>query len=213
MTKTSEPKEVLGIFITKNEISNLNIEHIHVTDYAIQTILKTVRLNEEVQKEVVDKMVDRTPDFFTLSHEEQVNKIKTVLTFETVIEYLRLNDYIHEGIDMIETGIDNEGSIVVSAFYADNTEITDSIFANGMTEEEVNQMEKDFNVIDSSINIIEEAKKKMKSMKNVVPFENRATRRLREKNEKQQARLNSQAKNKKSNIIPFQKTERTEAND
>ncbi|WP_263117553.1 hypothetical protein [Bacillus subtilis] len=213
MTKTSEPKEVLGIFITKNEISNLNIEHIHVTDYAIQTILKTVRLNEEVQKEVVDKMVDRTPDFFKLSHEEQVNKIKTVLTFETVIEYLRLNDYIHEGIDMIETGIDNEGSIVVSAFYANNTEITDSIFANGMTEEEVNQMEKDFNVIDSSINIVEEAKKKMESMKNVVPFENRATRRLREKNEKQQARLNSQAKSKKSNIIPFQKTERTEAND
>lgn len=207
MTKTSEQKEVLGIFITKNEISNLNIEHIHVTDYAIQTILKTVRLNEEVQKEVVDKMVDRTPDFFKLSHEEQVNKIKTVLTFETVIEYLRLNDYIHEGIDMIETGIDNEGSIVISAFYANNTEITDSIFANGMTEEEVNQMEKDFNVIDSSINIIEEAKKKMESMKNVVPFENRATRRLREKNEKQQA------KSKKSNIIPFQKTERTEAND
>lgn len=129
----------------------------------------------------MQQWIDRTPNYFKLGPEEQINKIKTVLTMETVIEYLRLNNYIREGIDMIETGIDEEGSIVVSAYYVNDTELTDKVFNEQMTEEQVNQMETEYNIIDNSINIVEEAKKKMESMKNVVPFENRETRRLRNK--------------------------------
>lgn len=44
MNKPTEQKEVLGIFITKNEVANLNMEHIHVSDFAIQTILKQFAL-------------------------------------------------------------------------------------------------------------------------------------------------------------------------
>ncbi|MES9681719.1 hypothetical protein ABWK22_02140 [Gottfriedia acidiceleris] len=179
MTKTLEQNEVLGIFITKSEVSNLNVEYIHVTDFAIQTILKTIRLNPEVQAEVIDKMVERTPGYFQLKPEEQVNKIKTTLTIETVIEYLRLNEYIREDIDMIEVGIDEEGSIVVSAFYVAKTEVLEKVFTEELTEEQTNELEKQINILDGSINIYEEAKKRLEQMKkdNVVPFQNREARR------------------------------------
>lgn len=180
MTKTQEQKEVLGIFITKNEISNLNVEYIHVTDFAIQTILKTIRLNQEAQQEVIDKMVDRTPNYFQLDPEVQVSKIQTTLTIETVVEYLRLHEYIREGIDMIEVGIDQEGSIVVSAFYVEKTETLEKVFNEEMSEEQINELEKQVNILDGSINIYEEAKKRVEKMKkdNVIPFQNRAARRL-----------------------------------
>lgn len=179
MTNTNEPKEVLGIFVQKNEVSNLNMETIHVTDYAIQTILKTIRLNPEVQEEVIDKMVDRTPDYFNLSPEEQTNKIKTTLTIETVIEYLRLEGYIREGIDMVEVGIDEEGSLVVQAYYVAKTELTEKVFKEQMTEEQMEEYERQINILDGSMNIYEEAKKKLEQMKkdNVIPFPNREARR------------------------------------
>jgi len=176
----SEQKEILGILITKNEVSNMNMEYIHVANFAIETILKTIRLNEPAQIEAVNKLVDRTPNWMELEPEEQSNKIKTVLTIETVIEYLRLENYIREGIDMIEVGIDPEGTIIVSAFYIQKDEVTDKVFKDQYTEEQINQMEKQLNVLDGSINIYEEAKKRVEKMKknNVVPFQNRAARRL-----------------------------------
>ncbi|PFP65215.1 hypothetical protein COK00_11380 [Bacillus cereus] len=180
MNKPTEQKEVLGIFITKNEVANLNMEHIHVSDFAIQTILKTIRLNPEVQAEVIDKMVERTPGYFQLDPEEQVNKIKTTLTIETVVEYLRLHEYIREGIDMIEVGIDPEGSIIVSAFYVGQDEALDKVFRKELTPEEIDQLEKEVNILDGQVNIYEEAKKRLDQMKadNVIPFQNRAVRRL-----------------------------------
>ncbi|PFB64374.1 hypothetical protein [Bacillus cereus] len=180
MNKPTEQKEVLGIFITKNEVANLNMEHIHVSDFAIQTILKTIRLTPEVQAEVIDKMVERTPGYFQLTPEEQVNKIKTTLTIETVVEYLRLHEYIREGIDMIEVGIDPEGSIIVSAFYVEQNETLDKVFRKDLTPEEIDQLEKEVNILDGQVNIYEEAKKRLDQMKkdNVVPFQNREARRL-----------------------------------
>lgn len=173
-------KEVLGIFITKQQIANMKLEHIHVSDFAIQTILKTVHLNAEAQEEIVDKLVDRTPNWRALEPEEQINKIKTVLTQETVIEYLRLNEQIRPEVDMLEVGIDVEGSIIVSAYYIEKNELTEKVLKeNEMTEEQVEQLEREINILDGSINIYEEAKKKLEQMKkdNVVPFQNRAMRR------------------------------------
>lgn len=183
MTNQPKDNEILGIVITKNEISNLNVEYIHVAEYAIDPILKSIRLTPAAQQEAVDKMVDRTPDFFELEPEVQTNKIKTVLTIETVIEYLRLNDYIREGIDMIEVGINDEGTIIVSAFYVAKTELTEKVFSEEMTEEQIDEMERQINILDGSINIYEEAKKRVEKMKknNVVPFQNRAARRKAQK--------------------------------
>lgn len=183
MTNTverTEQKEMLGILITKNEVSNMNMEYIHVANFAIETILKTIRLNESAQIEAVHKLVDRTPNWMELEPEEQSYKIKTVLTIETVIEYLRLENYIREDIDMIEVGIDPEGTIIVSAFYIKKNEITDKVFKEQYTEEQIEQMEKQLNILDGSINIYEEAKKRVEQMKknNVVPFQNRVARRL-----------------------------------
>ncbi|UOE58210.1 hypothetical protein [Cytobacillus oceanisediminis] len=177
-------QEVLGIFITKQEIGNMKIDHIHVSDFALQAILKSVHLTKEAQEEIVDKLVDRTPNWVKLDTNTQVNKIKTVLTQETIIEYLRLNDYIREGVDMVEVGIDEEGSVVASVFYVEKTEVLEKVFTDEMTEEQVNQLEKEINILDGSINIYEEAKKKMEQMdKNkVVPFMNRAARRKAAKN-------------------------------
>lgn len=176
MTNT-KTDEVLGIFISTNELSNMQIDRIQVTDFAIQTILKTIHLNKEVQEEAIDRMIDRTPTYFALTSAEQIDKIKITLTFETVVEYLRLKDYIRENVYMIETGVDVEGTIVISAFYVKSTEVTDKVFNDSISEEQEKQLEKDINIIDSSINVVEEAKKRLKE-NNVVPFQNRAQRRL-----------------------------------
>lgn len=183
---TTKQKEVLGIFIQKNDIANMNLETIHVTDFAIQTILKSIQLTPEAQEEVVNSLVDRTPNWVQLDSEEQVNKIKIALTYETVIEYLRLHEYIREGIDMIETAVDEEGSIVISAYYVNDTEETKKMFKD-VSEEDIKKMENDINqfnaaasALDGSINILEEAQKRIKA-NNIVPFQNRAARRAAKK--------------------------------
>lgn len=173
----NQTKEILGIFITQQEVANMKVDHIHVTDFAIQTILKTVHLNQDSQNEIVDKLVDRNPNWARLTPESQINKIKVALTQETVAEYLRLNKYISENVDMLEMGIDKEGSIVVSAFYIEQPEAVKNALPQ-LSEEEVNEMEAQMNILDGSIDILGEAKKKLESMDKVVPFQNRAARRL-----------------------------------
>lgn len=177
-------KEVLGIFITKQNVGNMNIEHIHVSDFAIQTILKTVQLSQKTQFEVVDKLVDRTPDWLSHEEEDRMVKIKAALIQETVVEYLRLTEEIREDVDMLEIGIDKEGSIIVSAYYIDKSQIPKEIIEkNKMTHEKVEQLEREINILNGSINIYEEAKKKLEQMKkdNVVSLPNRAARRQRKK--------------------------------
>ncbi|WP_455660789.1 hypothetical protein [Pradoshia sp.] len=179
----TKQKEVLGIFIQKNDIANMGLETIHVTDFAIQTILKTIKLLPEVQEEVVDKLVDRTPNWGTLESDEQLDKIKTALTYETVIEYLRLENYIREDADMIEVAVDEEGSIVVSVYYVAKTDETAKLFKDEMSEEQINQLENQMNQVHAfdMDNILEEAKKRLEKKNNVIPFANRAARRAAKK--------------------------------
>jgi len=160
------PQEVLGIIIQEQEVGNMKINHIHVSDFAIQTILKTISLSEKAQFEAVDKLVDRTPEWTSLKQEVQMDRIKIILTQETVIEYLRYNEDIKEDVSMIETGIDEEGSIIVTAYYIQEDEATNNILGQDpLTEEQVNEMERSFNVVTSQINVVEEAKKRLEQMK------------------------------------------------
>lgn len=153
--------EILGIIITKETVGNMNLEHIHVSNGAIQLILKSIKLNEEAQLEIVDKLVDRSPNWSTLSQEEQINKIKTILTQETVIEYLRFNGDIRQDVNMLEAGIDKEGSIIVTAFYIKDDEQIEKVLYPELTEEQVNAMEREINILSNDMNLLEVAQKQL----------------------------------------------------
>lgn len=112
-----EVEEVPGIFITKETVSNMDMERILVAGFAVMDILQRTKLSQRTQEEAVDKLVDRTPNFLKLKPEVRVEKIKMVLTEETVIEYLRHEGIIRKNVDMVEVGVDEEGSVVVTAFY------------------------------------------------------------------------------------------------
>ncbi|MEK1828890.1 hypothetical protein AAAC51_07015 [Priestia megaterium] len=136
----------------------MNIEYIHVSEEAVEPILKSVQLVEKSQQEAVDKMIDRTPNYFELDSKEQVAKIKMVLTTETIVEYLRLHDYIKKDVDMLEIGINDEGTTIVSAFYVEKGELENEVFKDQMSEKDVEELERQYNALDGSVNIYEEAK-------------------------------------------------------
>lgn len=115
--KPYEDVEMPGIFISKETISNMEMERIMVAGFAVVDILSRTQLSQAAQEEAIDKLVDRTPNFIKLKPEVAVEKIKMVLTQETVIEYLRHQDIIRKNSDMVEVGVDEEGSLVVTAFY------------------------------------------------------------------------------------------------
>lgn len=158
---TPTASEVLGIIITKESIGNMDLEHIHVSDGAIQLILKSIRLNQDTQNEIVDKLVDRSPNWASLTQEEQIDKIKTILTQETVIEYLRLNGDIRENVNMLETGIDQEGSIVITAFYIHEDEKVKQVLHPELTKEQVDAMEREINILSNDMNLLEVAQKRL----------------------------------------------------
>lgn len=158
---TPTASEVLGIIITKESIGNMDLEHIHVSDGAIQLILKSIRLNQDTQNEIVDKLVDRSPNWASLTQEEQIDKIKTILTQETVIEYLRLNGDIRENVNMLETGIDQEGSIVITAFYIHEDEKVKQVLHPELTKEQVDAMEREINILSNDMNLLEVAQKQL----------------------------------------------------
>lgn len=171
-----------GLTVEQKTISNMEVDYITVPDPLIRVILQEVQLHKEVQEEAIDKMVERTVDYFQLEPKEQVRKIETTLVIETVIEFLRLTSFIKDGIDMVEAGISDEGSVVVTAYYVGQNELTKKVFDGEMSEAEVNEMEKQINILDGSINIYEEAKKRLaEKQNNVIPFQNREQRRIAKK--------------------------------
>lgn len=168
--------EYLGIFLTKQEIANMQLEHIHVPDYGVHQILKTVNLTAESQQEVIDTLVDRTPHWMKLSDEERTNKMKIVLAQETVVEYLRLNEMVRQEADMLEVGIDEEGTIVVSVYYIEKNEEVDNALKKP-SQEEIARLEREVNILDGRMDLVEEAKKRLeKKQGKVIPL-NRAARR------------------------------------
>lgn len=109
--------EIPGIFITKETVSNMDMERILVAGFAVVDIIQRTKLLQAAQEETVDKLVDRTPNWLKLDSDVRVEKIKAALTEETVVEYLRHEGIIRDKVDMVEVGIDEEGSVIVTAFY------------------------------------------------------------------------------------------------
>jgi len=170
------PEEVPGIFITKETISNMEKERILVAGFAVVDILARTKLSIEAQDEAVDKLAARTPYLFQMEPTQIHEKIKVALTQETVIEYLRHEGIIRKEVDMVEAGIDEEGSVVVTAFYTKvSREIRRAIQKN-MKPEDMERMEQAINLLDQDVNLVEAAAKKLEAMKNkpkVVPFKKR----------------------------------------
>src|SRR4051812_11366303 len=105
---SADVQEVPGIFISKETISNMDMERIMVAGFAVVDIVQRTRLSKSAQEEAVDKLVDRTPNFMKLKSEVRIEKIKAVLTEETVVEYLRHEGIIRKNVDMVEVGVDEE---------------------------------------------------------------------------------------------------------
>ena len=158
------PEEMPGIFISKERIQNMDMERIMVANYAVAMMLEHVQLNEEEQMRAVDKLVDRTPNWLKLKPEVQMEKIKSCLRQETVIEYLRSLDLIRKNVDMVESGIDNEGSVVVRAFYTEMNREMRRMLQKNMKQEDVDRMEQAVNILESDSNLVDLAAERIKRM-------------------------------------------------
>lgn len=113
-------EQVSGIFVDEHQVSNMKIQRIVVSNPAILKILELVRLPIADQEDAVDKLVDRTPEWKDLETDDQIARIKAVLTQETVLYYLQCIETVRSSVDFCEVGIDVEGSVVVYAYYTTN---------------------------------------------------------------------------------------------
>lgn len=160
----AELEEVPGIFITKDTISNMDMERILVAGFAVVDIIQRTKLSRSAQEEAVDKLVDRTPNFLKLKEEVRIDKIKAVLTQETVVEYLRHEGLIRKNVDMVEVGVDEEGSVVVTAFYTKmNRELRRAI-KKQYDAEQMAKAEAAFNILEQQGNLVDLATARLKKM-------------------------------------------------
>ena len=151
-------------------------ERILVADFAIVDILQRTQLSQKAQEDAVDRLVDRTLNWMKLKEEVRMNKIKTVLTEETVIEYLRHEGIIRKDADMVEAGVDKEGSIVVTVFYTRVPRAIRRAIAKETNEKKVREMETALNILDEDMDLVQAAAAKLASLKapqKVVPFKPR----------------------------------------
>lgn len=159
---------ITGIFVVEYPaMANMTIERIVVTDRAIPEILKVAKLPKEDQQEAVDSLVARTPDWEELEDEAQINKIKTVLTCETVLLYLRAIKTIRPQVDIVEVGVDIEGSVVVEAYYTNMNREQRRAMEKSTSEEDKTKMAEAVNQFDRIMqdgNIIDLARKKLEKM-------------------------------------------------
>jgi hypothetical protein len=160
-----------GIFIAKHTMNNMDMHRIVVSDYAIQSILKTTKLSLQAQEEAVQGLVDRTPNWETLGVDEdatyaiQIDKIKTILTQETVLEYLIHDGVITKKVDTVEVGIDPEGSVVVEAYYTNLNRESRRKAAKKTTPVQKAAMERAVNILGSNDNLLDLAAKKLEKLK------------------------------------------------
>lgn len=161
----AEPKErIAGIFIQKETIQNMDMERIYVANFVVAEIVKHFVLVPALQMEAVDKLVDRTPNWMEIDEHKQVEMIKAVLAQEAVIEYLRQEGHIRKNVDMVETGIDEEGSYVVTAFYTQMNREMKRMLKNKMSKKDQDRLEAAVNILDGNENLIDLAAAKLKKM-------------------------------------------------
>ena len=154
-----------GIFIAEYDMNNMRMERIVISDPAIQAILKVTLLSQKAQEDAVMALVDRSPEWNDLDTEIQVARIKAVLTQETVIEYLKEKDVIRTKCDMVQTGIDVEGSIVIEAYYTQLNREQRRLIDKTMSEKEKQNMREAVNILSGNDNLIDLAAAKLERMK------------------------------------------------
>lgn len=170
-----ETEEDSGIFLAEYKMSNMKMHRIVVSDAAIFGILEgPYKLTEEAQEEAVNNLVDRTPEWVELGQDVQVEKIKAVLTQEMVLEYLVETGSIKKDCDIVNVGIDKEGSIVIEAYYTTVNREQRRLADKAVSESEKQKMREAINIFGSDDSIVEQAKKKLeqieKNKEKVVPF-------------------------------------------
>lgn len=154
-----------GIFITEHEMSNMKVERIVVSNPAILAILKVTLLPEQAQEQAVYDLVDRTPEWDDLDVEDQVAKMKAILTQETVIEYLKAKEVIRPKCDVVQTGIDEEGSIVIEAYYVSLNREQRRMMDKVIPEAEKQKMVEAVNILSGNDNLIDMAAKRLEKLK------------------------------------------------
>lgn len=153
-----------GIFIAEYQMNNMKMERIVVSNPAILAILKVTQLSPEAQEEAVMQLVARTAEWLDIEPDEQINRIKAVLTQETVIEYLKEKEVLRKNCDMVQTGIDVEGSIIIEAYYTQLNREQRRAIDKSMTQEEKEKMVEAVNILSGNDNLVDLAAAKLKKM-------------------------------------------------
>jgi hypothetical protein len=154
-----------GIFIAEYDMNNMKMERIVVSGPAIMAILGCTKLSQEAQEEAVMSLVARSPEWLDIEPGIQVERIKAVLTQETVIEYLKAKEVIRAKCDMVQTGIDEEGSIVIEAYYTQLNREQRRALDKSMTDEQKEKMADALNILSGNDNLVDLAAAKLKKMK------------------------------------------------
>ncbi len=166
---TTKSNDLLpGIYLVEYpRMSNMDMQRIVVSNPAIIEILKIIQLTKEEQEEAVDQLVARTPEWMELEAEDQITRIKSTLTMESVIEYLRSIETIRPQADIVEVGVDTEGSVVVVVYYTNMNREQRRHMQQAMTDDDkskIAQAVNQFDMIMEQGNIIDLAKAKLERM-------------------------------------------------
>lgn len=153
--------EIPGIYISEHKMNNMDMERIVVSNPATKRILDITRLPEKLQEKAVNDLVDRTLNWLELEPEEQTEKIKVVLTIETVFEYLKEKDIIRKNADVGELGIDEEGSVVITVYYTNLSREMRRAGMRNMSKKEHEKMRRAVNILGGNENLIDLAAKRL----------------------------------------------------
>ena len=159
-----EYEGVSGIFIAEYQMNNMKLERIVVSNPAILAILKVTQLSKEAQEEAVMQLVARTPEWLSIEPEEQIARIKAVLTQESIIEFLKEKEVIRKDCDVVETGIDIEGSVVIEAYYTQLNREQRRAIDKSMSEQEKEKLAEAVNILSGNDNLVDLAAAKLKKI-------------------------------------------------
>ena len=122
-----QEKDRLPIFRSEDTFSNMKKVRFTVPQVAVLKILEEQSISKEIQADAVNKLVDRTPDWLEMEDDERYEAIKATLTLETVAWYLYERNYIQESCTMYENGFDENGNVILDAFYVKETKTKNEI--------------------------------------------------------------------------------------
>lgn len=138
----------ITIFRSNASHANMKVERFVVPQNSTLIILDIFKLDKDKQERAINKLVDRTPDWLQMTTESQVNLIKLTLSQESVVYYLYETGTIRKDCSMYENSVDENGNIVIDAFYIEAKH----------TKEEIAQMQAE----------------KIKQTKKIIPFKKKA---------------------------------------